>query len=97
MTAYIVAPPSLTSGVTNITFNTLIGGATFVFYMTWDGLLWRGYVVLPDASIRDIGVYPNVENWSRYQDYSLIFSYDADSIGYSDLTLSTIYVIDKLN
>jgi hypothetical protein len=85
------------SGKTKINFDCSVGAGTFSLYLTWDGVLWTGYAVLPDQSIREVGVKPKVDNWSRYTDYSIMFfpSSDISSIGYSDLATTSIYILDK--
>ena len=85
------------SGKTKITFDVDVGAGILTLYLTWDGTLWTGYAVLPSNEIRELGVKPSVDNWSRYRDYDIMFVPDKDieSISYSDLAATTIYILDR--
>lgn len=76
----------------NFKFSTSINSETFEFRFKWLNDRWNCWVTLPDGTVRDAGVYPNVVNWTGYNDYGLIFSTDLADFNYNNLFLGTLVV-----
>jgi hypothetical protein len=81
---------------TNFNFTTTIGSNSLTFYFKWSSTTerWSGWVLMPDETIRLFGVIPNIINWSRYLDYSLILSFDGQNIGSEDLLDVTVVIVE---
>ena len=95
MKIYKIFPPSIDTSLERIVFSANVNEVLFQFHLYLDGAKWRGYVVIDNSEVREIGVIPNVINWSRYLDYSIVFYSEYDDITQDNLSLSTIYVIVK--
>jgi hypothetical protein len=94
---YEIQIPNFDSTTTrNFNFNARLGNNLFTFYFIYNTSVsrWSGWVVLPDLSIRLIGVIPMLLNWSRYIDYSLFFNFNGQNIELSDLVNSTIVLLE---
>lgn len=90
---YQINFPNFDATVTpNITFNSKVGSDLFSFTFRFN-VIWRGWCTMPDGSIRQLGIIPNVLNWSRFQDWSLMFLFSGQSIGQLDLINSTMVVL----
>lgn len=79
--------------VKQFNFSTKHEDGTFNFSFKYLNDVWNCYVTLPDGSIRQCGVYPNVISWTGYPDYGILFSTDLKSITYDSLFLTELYII----
>lgn len=79
--------------VDNFTFDTSAADGIFTFNFKWLNNRWNVWVTLPDKTIREAGVYPNIINWSGNIDYGLVFVSDLTSIDRTSLFLPEIYLI----
>lgn len=95
MKIYKVFPPSIDTSLSRFTFSANVNEVLFQFHFYVDNGELRCYVVIANDSVREVGVIPNVINWSRYLDYSLVFFSDYDTITLDTLSLSVIYVVVK--
>lgn len=93
---YTITMPNIdVTTIQNFNFNSKVGNALFNFQFTWDHInnIWQGWTTMPDLSIREFGVIPNVLNWSRFNDFSLSLGFNGDSIGLTDLINIIINII----
>ena len=90
---YEVAIPDRTSDVINFNFTAIIGEDIFVFHFHYFKNKWNCWVNINSLPARIVGVFPMVTNWSCYQDFSLVFIFDGDTIGFSDLINCKIWVL----
>jgi len=94
MTVYTLYPPTVPSGTLNFSFTATIAAQAWVFNFQWRTDHWTAVVTLPDGTLRESGVIPEVINWSRNTDYNLTFSLSsADEIGLDDISDIAIHVI----
>lgn len=82
--------------VDNFKFEALSEFGTFTFNFKWFNSRWNLWVTLPDGTIREAGVYPNVINWTGNTDYGLVFQTSLDVIDYASLNLVEIYLLKWL-
>lgn len=79
--------------VENFEFYSNTSNGTFKFHFKWINDAWSCWVTLPDNSVRQAGVYPNVVNWTGFSDYGLVFSTPLASIDFSSLFLTELDLI----
>ena len=77
----------------NIEFETIASAGTFTFKFKWLNNRWNLWVTLPDGTVREAGVQPNVISWSGFRDFGLIFNTQLQLIDYSSLFLTEMYLI----
>lgn len=80
----------------NFEFECVATSGTFTFHFKWINNSWSVWVTLPDGSVRQAGVYPNVINWTGYSDYGLVFITDLEQIDYSSLFNTSLQLITWL-
>lgn len=59
----------------------------------WLNGRWNLWVELPDGSVREAGVQPNVTSWRGFSDYSFFVKTDLADIGYNSLFLCELYLV----
>lgn len=79
--------------VENFEFVSNTSYGTFKFHFKWINEAWSCWVTLPDESVRQAGVYPNVKNWTGFNDYGLVFVTSLEKIDFSSLFLTELYLI----
>lgn len=57
---------------------------------------WNCWVTLPDGSVRQAGVEPNVVSWTGYDDYGLVFQTSLPAIDFNSLFLTEMVLITWL-
>lgn len=77
----------------NFEFSAVCDDGTFTFKFKWFNDRWNCWVTLPDGSVRQAGVYPNVISGSGHTDYGCVFSTSLEDIDYNSLFLTTLYLI----
>ena len=82
--------------VDNFTFSCSAQGGVFEFHFKWLNNRWNCWVTLPDGTVRQAGVQPNVPSWSESKTYGLIFETALPAIDYSSLFLTELYIITWL-
>lgn len=80
----------------NIKFDAVAEAGTFTFHFKWFNGRWNLWVTLPDGTIREAGVIPNILNWTGSQDYGLCFKTNLSEIDFSSLKLTEILIITWL-
>jgi hypothetical protein len=85
--------PLITEDVFNFKFTAIVGTDIFIFHFHYFLNKWNCWVGIDDLETRFIGVYPMVINNVAYQDFSIVFVYDGDNIGFDDLINCKIWVI----
>lgn len=80
----------------NFKFNALAEAGTFTFHFKWFNNRWNLWVTLPDGTIREAGVYPNLVSWTGNTDYGLYFQTNLAEIDKSSLNLTEIYILTWL-
>ena len=64
----------------NFSFSVNDTSGIFEFKFKWLNNRWNCWVTLPDGSVRQAGVYPNVASWTGFLDYGLVFITDLQNI-----------------
>jgi hypothetical protein len=59
----------------------------------WLNNRWNGWAELPDGSVREFGVQPNVTSWSGFSDYGFYVKTDLTDINYASLFLCELYLV----
>lgn len=77
----------------NIEFSSTTDYGKFTFNFKYFNDRWNLWVTLPDGSKRQAGVNPNVINWSGSSDYGLVFKSALQTIGYSELFETELYLL----
>lgn len=77
----------------HFTFSVFDTDGVFSFEFHYFNAGWNCWVTLPDGTVRQAGVYPNVISWSGYLDYGLYFKTDLAEIKEDSLLLATPYLI----
>lgn len=77
----------------NFTFNASCADGAFSFSFKWLNDRWNVWVTLPDGTIRQAGVEPNVTSWSGFSDYGLFFKTDLSVIDYNSLFLCDLILV----
>lgn len=85
--------PSMESPVENFTFDCVCTPGTLTFHFKWLNDRWNLWVTLPDGSIREAGVQPNVVSWSGHTDYGIYFISSLETIDFDSLFLTELYLI----
>ena len=80
----------------NFEFSCTADAGSFTFHFKWLNDRWNLWVTLPDGSIRQAGVEPNVTSWTGFDDYGLIFRTSLPEIDYSSLFLTEMVLITWL-
>lgn len=77
----------------NFEFDVIDTDGTFKFSFKWMNDRWNCWVTLPDNSVREAGVYPNVISWSGFLDYGIMFKTSLSEINYTSLLLTELYIL----
>ena len=77
----------------NFEFDVIDTDGTFKFSFKWMNDRWNCWVTLPDNSVREAGVYPNVISWSGSLDYGIMFKTSLSEINYTSLLLTELYIL----
>ena len=77
----------------NFEFEAIDAAGTFKFLFKWLNDRWNCWVTLPDGSVRQAGVYPNVVSWTGCLDYGLVFKTELSEINYSSLLLTELFIL----
>lgn len=77
----------------NFSFDTMSEDGTFTFEFKWLNERWNCWVTLPDGTVKQAGVYPNVISWSGSLDYGLVFSTNLTEINFNSLFLTSLYIL----
>lgn len=77
----------------NFEFDVIDTDGNFKFSFKWINERWNCWVTLPDNSVREAGVYPNVVSWTGYLDYGLVFKTSLSEINYNSLLLTELYIL----
>lgn len=91
---YLVPYPDLDTPAENFTFNCVLPSGTFSFHFKWLNNRWDLWVTLPDGTVRQAGVYPNVMSWSGHTDYGVIFNTSLSDIDFSSLFLTELLIVE---
>ena len=97
MTDYTFVVPTIPEGVYSVSFTLAMPTKSIQLFLKWltDLGYWYCYAVMPDTGIREFKAVPSMSNWSRYRDYDMVFSCPSDTMGYADLSTSTVVITDK--
>ena len=79
--------------VENFQFDCTTSYGNFNFLFKWMNGRWNSWVTLPDGTIRQAGVYPNVISWTGHTDYGIVFVTDLTAIDYSSLFLTELKLL----
>lgn len=82
-----------TDPVENFTFEATTTAGALSFLFKWINDAWSCWVTLPDGTVRQAGVYPNVISWTGCSDYGLVFITDLETISFSSLFSTTLNLI----
>lgn len=77
----------------NFEFSTIDKDGAFTFLFKWMNDRWNCWVTLPDNSVREAGVYPNVVNWVSALDFGLVFKTDLTEISHDSLFMTELYIV----
>lgn len=77
----------------NFEFEAATDTGTFKFIFKWFNKRWNCWCTLPDGTVRQAGVYPNVISWTGFTDYGLAFVTSLSEIDYKSLLLSELCLI----
>ncbi len=77
----------------NFSFDTISTDGTFKFEFKWINERWNCWVTLPDGTVKQAGVYPNVISWSGSLDYGLVFATSLTEINFNSLFLTSLYIL----
>lgn len=77
----------------NFIFSVNDTAGTFDFKFKWLNGRWNCWVTLPDGTVRQAGVYPNVISWSGFLDFGLVFVTDLQKINFDQLYLTEVYIL----
>lgn len=80
----------------NFKFDAVTEAGTFTLNFRWFNNRWNLWVTLPDGTIREAGVYPNIVSWTGSTDYGLVIKTSLADIDYNSLTLTEILIITWL-
>lgn len=80
----------------NFTFSCSAIGGNFTFQFKWLNDRWNVWVTLPDGEVRQAGVLPGVVSWSECKNYGLVFETALETIDYSSLFLTELYILTWL-
>jgi hypothetical protein len=85
---YSISIPIVDTDTVNFSFNTKVPEGTFYLQMKWNKFknAWTGYATIPDGSIRQFGIWPNVTSWSSFLDYGVRIDTTLASIGLNDIS-----------
>ena len=77
----------------NFEFSTIDKDGSFNFLFKWMNNRWNCWVTLPDNSVREAGVYPNIINWVSALDFGLVFKTDLAEISHDSLFMTELYIV----
>ena len=80
----------------NFEFSCTADVGSFTFHFKWLNGRWNCWVTLPDGSVRQAGVEPNVVSWTGYDDYGLVFQTSLPAIDFNSLFLTEMVLITWL-
>ena len=80
----------------NFSFDCSTTQGNFSFHFKWFNSRWNLWVTLPSGEVRQAGVIPGVTSWSEFNDYGLMFEANTETIDYSSLFASRMYLIKWL-
>ena len=80
----------------NFEFSCTADAGNFTFHFKWMCGRWNCWVTLPDGSVRQAGVEPNVVSWTGYDDYGLVFQTSLPAIDFNSLFLTEMVLITWL-
>lgn len=88
-----IIPFPETEATENFEFEAVTDTGTLKFIFKWFNSRWNCWVTLPDSSVRQAGVYPNVVNWTGSRDYGLVFVTSLSEINFNSLFLTEMCLI----
>ena len=91
-TAELISWPD-TEPQDNFSFQSVTSEGAFTFNFKWINDAWSLWVTLPDETVRQAGVYPNVVSWTGYPDYGLVFQTSLEDITYNSLFSTSLYIL----
>lgn len=77
----------------NFEFNSSCSAGTFTFHFKWMNGRWNCWATLPDDTVREAMVYPNVVNWSGRSDFGIAFKTDLKEVKRDSLLMTEIYLV----
>lgn len=77
----------------NFKFNVAVPQGTIELAFKWINDRWNCWVTLPDGTVRQAGIYPNVTSWSGFLDYGFYVKSDMQQIDFNSLFLCEVYFI----
>ena len=77
----------------SFSFYSSCAAGTLSLTFKWLGGRWKLWVELPDGSVREAGVQPNVTSWSGFSDFGFFIKTDLTAIDYSSLFLCELYLV----
>ena len=80
----------------NFTFTCTATDGLFEFHFKWLNDRWNLWVTLPNGEVRQAGVLPGVVSWSECSSYGLVFETVLETIDYSSLFLTELYILTWL-
>jgi hypothetical protein len=96
--AYKINFPNLASAPVKFDFTAVTPVGNFHLYFWWNNTtsLWVSWVVMPDGTIRNLGIYPNAINWKEFTNFSLYVGFTNNSIGFLDLPNVNMVILSWL-
>lgn len=85
--------PEMESLVENFSFDCVCTPGSFTLHFKWLNGRWNLWVTLPDGTVREAGVYPNVISWTGCTDYGLEIKNSLSEIDFNSLLLLEIHLI----
>lgn len=73
----------------NFQFTAIDDDGEFIFKFKLLSGRWHCWVTLPNGTVREAGVYPNVINWTGAGDYGLVFL-----TSLKEITKDTLYLTE---
>lgn len=77
----------------NFSFFCSCAAGSLELTFRWLNERWNLWVELPDGSVREAGVQPNVTSWSGFSDWGFFVKADLSRVDYSSLFLCELYLI----
>lgn len=90
--AHKIEPPAI-EPVEQFKYSANTDLGFFEFNFKWLNDRWDLWVTLPDETIRQASVYPNVMNWTGYLDYGLIFLTDLTEINFNSIFIPELIIL----
>ena len=73
-------------------FDVVTEDGNFNLHFIWQNERWDCFATIPDGTVRQAGVVPNLCSWTGFRDYGISFKSDLDSFTYETLFDSEIYI-----